>query len=120
MDPWIESLVGTPYDDDHDCYWAVRIVLRHDLGIELPNRPMGWRKYGVVLPKGTELGRDDILFFSMNAQGLTDHVGVVVGPGDFLHADRHCGQVVCEALERRAHLIKAVGRTWAAMRIQAE
>ena len=115
MDPWIESLIGTPYDDEHDCYWTVRTVLRYDLGVELPEKPIGWRKHGVVLPKGTELQRDDILFFA-GQLGMVEHVGVVIGPGDFLHADRRCGQIVCEALSRRIHQVKAVGRTYAAMK----
>lgn len=152
MDSRLESLVGTPYDEQHSCYWLVREVLKILKGIELPNldpaalspgnyigtvelrgadrsetasftfelpgatpssRPidiLGWSFDGELLSANAELQPADILGFSKNPLGLIEHVGIVTDAGNFMHADEKCGQVVCEALSRCRHLVKAVGR----------
>jgi cell wall-associated NlpC family hydrolase len=103
-------LVGTPYDKDHDCYWLVRHVLREGAQVNLPEKPLGWRRYGTSIRWPTEVRRFDVLFFARNDFGMVDHIGVAVSDKEFMHANELAGQVVQEPIRRYAHVIRAIGR----------
>jgi cell wall-associated NlpC family hydrolase len=119
---WMLEFVGIPYLDGGntinglDCYGLYRLVLKRGLGVELPEKPIGWRRYGIILSPRAKLQRYDAPLFSSNSQGLVDHLGAAVDSYNFLHADRLCGQVVCDSLSRAGRKIKAIGRPFAAMK----
>ena len=97
--------------DGFDCYGLVRFVAREAVGTELPEKPIGWRRYGALLGKYASIKPFDILFFCMaNDEGITDHVGIAVSEIEFLHASGPAQAVVQEPIRRYAHRIIDVGR----------
>lgn len=110
-------LVGVPYKkggidkSGFDCYGLVRHVAREGAGIDLPERPIGWRRHGKLLGRDAEIAALDVVFFCMaNDYGLTDHVGIAVSPIEFIHASGPAQSVVQEPIRRYAHRIVNVGR----------
>ena len=108
------DLIGKPYldgglgPDSFDCFGLVRWVWHKALGICLPEKHLGWRRFGDVLPWPCEIRLYDILMFeSLN---IVDHVGVMVSETEFLHTGRIYGGVVCEPVWRAKDKIRAVGR----------
>jgi cell wall-associated NlpC family hydrolase len=111
LDAWLESLIGTAYDDEHECYWLVRQVAEHCLGLKLPENPMRWRDFADLLPPDAALKPFDVLLFDSTTNlGIIDHMGIVIDSANFMHSDRRCGQVVCEPIDRHLVQVKAVGR----------
>lgn len=92
------------------CYGLVRWVLGTGTGIWIPAGPIGWRRYGRVLPPGGPYLRYDVLMFSQAGTGLVDHVGVCDGAGNFLHANKTSAAVVCEPVSKYFGKIVSVGR----------
>ena len=113
----MEVLVGLPYKDGglspeegFDCWGLTRWVVKQGLGVSLPEKPMGWRRYGEVLPFRLEaVQRYDILFFVDDAE-ITTHIGVANDGANFTHANVHCQAVVCEPIRKYKSAIKAIGR----------
>lgn len=106
------DLVGTTYDKDHDCYWVVRTVARQMRGIDLPEKPIGWRRFGKTIDWPTETVACDLIFCSMNALRMVDHVGIAISNTDFLHSSHIHGGVVCEPIFKYSAIIIAVGRLY--------
>ena len=110
-------LVGIPYkkggmsESGFGCYGLVRYVAREEIGINLPEKPIGWRRHGKLLGKDTEIESLDVIFFCMaNDYGLTDHIGIAVSGTEFIHASGPAGSVVQEPIRRYAHRVINVGR----------
>ena len=108
MDPI--DLVGTPYDKEHECRWLVRTVIKAEKGIELPDKMIGWRRFGKTVDWPTEVERCNLIFFSSNELKIVDHVGVAISNTDFLHASHAHGQVVCEPILKYAARIISIGK----------
>lgn len=113
---WMLSLVGTTYtkggnspEKGFDCYGLTRWVLRKGLGIELPEKSVGWRRHGIILPVSTEIRRYDVLMFRVRSK-MVDHIGIAVSAADFIHAEETFKAVVCEPISRRMMHLKAIGR----------
>lgn len=81
-------MIGTPYRyggddlDGFDCSGLVRFAYRQ-AGLELPRTAATQRQAVAAVPRDS-LMRGDLVFF--NLTGKTDHVGIYVGDGRFVHA----------------------------------
>ena len=116
MSDFARDLVGRPFDegalvpDRFYCYGLVRWVLGTEAGVWLPEGILGWRRFVEILPFGGATERLDVLLLSEQGAGLADHVGICDGRGNFLHADKKKGQVVCEPVSRHARKILFLAR----------
>lgn len=102
--------IGTPYDDAHDCYWLVRSVAEELRGVKLPEKPIGWRRFGRTIDWPTAVSTGDLIFMSSNELGMTDHVGIAISETDFLHASKIHGQVICEPVRKYSARIVSIGK----------
>lgn len=115
MSNW-DHLVGIPYADNangpdsYDCAGLVRHVIESACGITLPKQPIGWRRYFKIVPWPVGVQPYDLLCFSHGMFGAVTHVGVVVSPVDFLHANKKARQVVLDHISHYKTKIKAVGK----------
>ena len=121
---WMQEIVGVPYreggaapEEGFDCLTLVRWVIRRGLGVDLPERPMGWRRHVRVLPFSmNDIQRYDLLFFSAELDGVTTHIGIANSRTDFTHASQHHKAVVCEPVGKYRDVIEAIGRVKSADR----
>lgn len=109
-------LIGRPYasggmgPEEFDCYGLVRHVWKEALGVNLPEKCIGWRRYGDVLDWPVEIDPYDILMFMELEENIVNHIGVAISKTDFLHAGRIFGGVVCTSVWMAKDKIKAIGR----------
>ena len=114
--PYTEGgLVGLKYSErgrcpeyGFDCYGMALWVYR-SVGIPLPEKGVGWRRYFDVVPDGAPIRAGDFLCMT-GLLGLVDHVGVAVSPSDLIHADHKFGSVVREPIRRHRENIKRIAR----------
>ncbi len=114
---WVSELIGIPYleggcdlDAGLDCYGLTRVVMKRAKNLDLPERPMGWRRFGKVLPTMMPILPFDLLFFSDDPLGLVNHVGVALDEKEFIHTTSHHGGVVRELISRYRNRLLAIGR----------
>lgn len=84
--------IGTPYlwggsdANGFDCSGLIRFAYR-EAGIRLPRTSSAQMRAGMRVQADPALLRvGDILGFSADRPGRTDHVGLYVGAGDFIHS----------------------------------
>ena len=93
-----------------DCYGLIRWCARIARGIELPEKPIGWRRHVEILPPETPIERCDVICFCTGASEVVTHIGMAISRTDFIHADHRFGAVVCEPILRYREKIRAVAR----------
>lgn len=112
---WIVRLVGTPYNENGQTpeegfpCWAMCRWVYNQIGIPVPGKPIGWRKYFDELDKDSPVQRYDLLCFQ-NLDRIVDHVGVAISSKDFVHADEKKQQVVCEPIIKYQLYLVAIFR----------
>jgi cell wall-associated NlpC family hydrolase len=86
------GLIGQPYryggdgPQGFDCS-GLALYVHQQLGIAVPRTAVLQRQQAVALDR-SELRAGDLVFFTMGARLLVDHVGIYVGDGRFVHAPR--------------------------------
>ena len=90
-----KSKLGAPYvyaelgPDSFDCSGFTTYVMKH-FGISLPRSAynQGYDQYGVKITDRANLLPGDLVFFNTNSSDgdLSDHAGIYIGGGDFIHA----------------------------------
>ena len=117
MADFMLDLVGVPYkkggadpEEGMDCYGLVRFCAKSGCGVELPERPIGWRRHADILPPETPIKRYDVICFYTERPGIVTHIGMAANAADFVHADHRFGAVVCEPILRYREKIRAVAR----------
>lgn len=100
------SLLGTPYrwggnsaDGGFDCSGLVRHVVEQALGLVLPRSAIAMSRLGLAVERPA-LQPGDLLFFVTRRQDIS-HVGIYVGEGRFVHANRSGGAVTLASLESK-------------------
>lgn len=100
------SLLGTPYrwggnstDAGFDCSGLVKHVVEQALGLVLPRSAIAMSRLGTQVER-PRLQPGDLLFFVTRRQDVS-HVGIYVGEGRFVHANRHGGEVTLSTLENK-------------------
>ncbi len=91
-----KSKLGSPYvyaqegPDSFDCSGFTYYVMKQ-LGISLPRTAynQGYDQYGVKITDRNNLLPGDLVFFNTNSGDgdLSDHAGIYLGNGDFIHAN---------------------------------
>jgi cell wall-associated NlpC family hydrolase len=88
------SLVGTPYvwggeslqEGGFDCSGFTQYVF-NKAGYELPRVSSDQAKYGTLVSRLT-LQPGDLVFYSMQANGVVSHVGLYIGNGQMIHSPK--------------------------------
>ena len=99
-----EKYLGLPFSDHStnggvDCFGLVRLILRDECGLELPTYGEGyrscrdWQGISDSIRKGLSANFDrvddprmfDLIVFNIRGKPL--HVGMVIGPTQFIHAN---------------------------------
>jgi len=86
------GLIGQPYRyggeglQGFDCS-GLALYVHQQLGIAVPRTAVLQRQLAGALDR-SELQAGDLVFFTMGARLLVDHVGIYVGDGRFVHAPR--------------------------------
>lgn len=100
------SLLGTPYrwggdstDHGFDCSGLVRHVIEQALGLVLPRSAIAMSRLGAHVER-PRLQPGDLLFFVTRRTDVS-HVGIYVGDGRFVHANRSGGEVTMSSLENK-------------------
>lgn len=100
------SLLGTPYrwggnstDHGFDCSGLVRHVIEQALGLVLPRSAIAMSRLGAHVER-PRLQPGDLLFFVTRRPDVS-HVGIYVGDGRFVHANRSGGEVTLSSLESK-------------------
>lgn len=100
------SLLGTPYrwggnstDGGFDCSGLVKHVVEQALGLVLPRSAIAMSRLGAYVERPS-LQPGDLLFFVTRRRDVS-HVGIYVGEGRFVHANRHGGEVTLSSLENK-------------------
>jgi cell wall-associated NlpC family hydrolase len=98
-----KSKLGSPYvygadgPDSFDCSGFTTYVMAQ-LGISLPRTAynQGYDQYGVKITDRDNLLPGDLVFFNTNNSDgdLSDHAGIYLGNGDFIHANSGIGKSV--------------------------
>jgi cell wall-associated NlpC family hydrolase len=89
------AFVGTPYrygsasTSATDCSGLVQMIYK-DVGIKLPRTAAEQYESCDVVPADS-LQAGDLVFFSHTYKAGISHVGIYIGAGRFVHADRHEG-----------------------------
>jgi peptidoglycan hydrolase-like protein with peptidoglycan-binding domain len=99
-----KSKIGSPYvyategPDTFDCSGFTTYVMKQ-LGISLPRSAynQGYDQYGVKITDRENLQPGDLVFFDTNNSDgdLSDHAGIYIGNGDFIHANSGYSDAVC-------------------------
>ena len=99
-----KSKLGSPYvyategPDTFDCSGFTTYVMKQ-LGISLPRSAynQGYDQYGVKITDRENLQPGDLVFFNTNNSDgdLSDHAGIYIGNGDFIHANSGYADAVC-------------------------
>ncbi len=99
-----KSKIGSPYvyategPDTFDCSGFTTYVMKQ-LGISLPRSAynQGYDQYGVKITDRANLQPGDLVFFNTNNSDgdLSDHAGIYIGNGDFIHANSGYADAVC-------------------------
>jgi len=121
---WVDEYVGIPFQDRGrtrqglDCWGLFRLIQEEVFNIKQPSYDgaygsvrekevvnalvEAWPDPWVEVPLGQERPGDGVLMYRLGEY----HVGVVVGPGRFIHVE-HAGAVVEQytALKHRRHLL---------------
>jgi len=84
--------IGTPYEwggtdaNGFDCSGLIQFAYE-DVGIRLPRTSTAQMSAGApVTPEPARLRPGDLLGFSADRSGQTDHVGLYIGSGEFIHS----------------------------------
>jgi cell wall-associated NlpC family hydrolase len=84
--------IGTPYEwggsdaNGFDCSGLIWFAYR-ELGIRIPRTSAAQMRAGSpVVPEPARLRAGDVLGFSGEGSGKTDHVGLYIGDGEFIHS----------------------------------
>jgi len=86
------GLIGQPYRyggedlQGFDCS-GLALYVHQQLGIVVPRTALLQRQQAGALAR-SDLQAGDLVFFTMGARLLVDHVGIYVGEGRFVHAPR--------------------------------
>ena len=90
-----KSKIGSPYvyaeegPDSFDCSGFTTYIMKQ-FGISLPRSAynQGYDQYGVKITEKANLLPGDLVFFNTNNSDgdLSDHAGIYIGNGDFIHA----------------------------------
>jgi cell wall-associated NlpC family hydrolase len=127
--PWAAEYVGIPWRDGGrtregcDCFGMLRLVLHDQFGVEIPSytgtyvsareREEVARLLTTEIPKGGWLIADgavrpgDGVVFRL--RNVPWHVGVIVGPDDFLHVEETIGSACVERLSAARWARRLVG-----------
>lgn len=97
--------LGTPYSwggddpvDGFDCSGLALFVFRETAGIDLPRTSRAQRQAGDTVARN-RLRPGDLVFFATNRRGVTSHVGIYIGQGQFVHAPSRGAQVRVDKLD---------------------
>jgi cell wall-associated NlpC family hydrolase len=99
------SLVGTPYhwggntpESGFDCSGLIGHVYRSRAGISPPRTVAALSGWGQPIPLQALRAGDLVVFMQ---KGATDHAGIYVGEGRFVHAPSSGGEVRLDALNTK-------------------
>lgn len=89
-----KSLLGTPYvwggeslsEGGFDCSGFTQYVYKQ-VGYSLNRISSDQAKQGTYVAR-TELQRGDLVFYSFQANGIIDHVGIYIGDGQMIHSPK--------------------------------
>ncbi|MDQ8035496.1 NlpC/P60 family protein 2 [Bordetella genomosp. 1] len=96
--------IGTPYSwggddpDGFDCSGLTLFVYREIAGLELPRTSRAQRTAGKNVARA-RLKPGDLVFFATRGRGVTSHVGIYIGQGQFVHAPSRGSQVRVDRLD---------------------
>lgn len=83
---------GTDPAKGLDCSGLLQRVFK-DLGVSIPRVSKDQSRVGVEVPSIDQAQPGDLVFWAASSPGGTNHIGIYVGDGQFLHAPR-TGDVV--------------------------
>jgi cell wall-associated NlpC family hydrolase len=99
------SLVGTPYrwggnmpESGFDCSGLIGYVYKSRAGVLTPRTVAALTDWGWPVPAASAR-TGDLVVFTQN--GVTDHAGIYVGEGRFVHAPSKGGEVRLDALNSK-------------------
>jgi cell wall-associated NlpC family hydrolase len=99
------SLVGTPYrwggntpESGFDCSGLIGHVYKSRAGVATPRTVAALTDWGQPVP-ATSVRTGDLVVFKQN--GVTNHAGIYVGEGRFVHAPSKGGEVRLDALNSK-------------------
>jgi cell wall-associated NlpC family hydrolase len=112
------GLIGQPYryggesPQGFDCS-GLALYVHQQLGIAVPRTAVLQRQQSDALDR-SELRAGDLVFFTMGARLLVDHVGIYVGDGRFVHAPRAGSPVRLSRIDDAAYGLRFAGgaRYW--------
>lgn len=97
--------IGTPYSwggddplDGFDCSGLVLFVYREIAGMDMPRTSRAQRSAGKNVAR-TRLKPGDLVFFATRGRGVTSHVGIYIGQGQFVHAPSRGAKVRVDRLD---------------------
>lgn len=98
------GLVGTPYryggntpESGFDCSGLIAYVYGHAAGVRTPRTVADLSRWGQPVPR-SEVRTGDLAVFTV--KGRTNHAGIYVGGGRFVHAPSTGGTVKMDRLDR--------------------
>ena len=107
------DLLGTPYIYGEmsrriglDCSGFVKLIFK-TVGVYMPRTVTKQIKFGVPVKK-QNLQPGDIIYFrgrGLNSEFI-DHIGIYLGGGDFIHAERKAGVVRIDNLHQNSYYSK--------------
>ena len=112
------GLIGQPYryggedPQGFDCS-GLALYVHQQLGIAVPRTAVLQRQQAGALDR-SELLAGDLVFFTMGARLLVDHVGIYVGDGRFVHAPRAGSPVRLSRIDDAVYGLRFAGgaRYW--------